>query len=385
MKKILYIILVAGFIEACGKSSEQRTYDSKSVDAGSIIDPLDLLTKAFKDKQYLFIATANHSNGYRYELLKKLISRPEIANELKTIVLERRSDMDTYYQRASTGHLNFAHNTTEKEKFIESLCRSPEWATNDLDFLHFIGMQNTTGRINVRVRAIDSVTSETIAEDSKRLAGMINNKGELVPIAFESRGCSLEFPYPIFETSASREVETAKLFENRVADLEGKTIILYHYMHLLPPTFRSCHPDVAQDTGKWFTAMAPSAWSTIIFEKFPNIRDRSAIILLDEKDVDTDDASSAYNPEGVLRITDQIVPKGTVKDSGFWMPAMQANVPAMDGFKKTSYIHTYNDGKHETDKSIADVFDGVVSVVEAQGRFPLKEPRELFPEICAEK
>ena len=384
MKQKLKLIVSFGFIL---QISGCRTFSTKNSEANSafinagksgVSDHILFLKQQYEKSQILFLVTSNHSSGYRYKILTDLLDAINDDSRLKMIVIERYGDMDDLYKKSS----HSMESPSEARSLIESTCGSEEWASKDQELIQYIKSRNTRLRSKVDLRSIDGITTKIAKSDQARIWSYMSDDGSSFnPPNIENRGCSFENPVHTFMLTATRERLTAENFEARILNTlepKSKAIVLYHYMHTMAKDSVSCNLDF-EENDHWFFSKSPTSWTSIIFKKHPILRDNSSFVLIDEAD---EGAISAYNPDGVLKLSEKLQPYEDVFTVDSRIFKGISDYQGRDSFKDSSYLFRHNAGEHYINTPLGGIYDGVLFVKDAMKKSPLQQPSEIFPDIC---
>lgn len=352
-------------------SAEDQIFDANRV------EPVELLYQAYQQGQVLLIGTSNHSNFQHYDRVLELLELVGNDPNLKYIVMERSHEVDEFYERLSTNGFDSVVRdfpfSSEKAR-TDNLCLNPEWSYTIKEFLPKLREMNKS-RLPLRpilVRGMEGMPAELSAGPMMRV-----NDGTCSGTSFGSPP-NYKFPsLELFALSRSRELKTQENFEKSIwNDLKPNEKVIYisHYMHLIDG-FEGCRPSQDED-GNWTANVEPLTWLHPFFLSHPEARKQFKIILMDEKD-------DRYNPAGGLKLVQRQSLRFPGEDFAFSTKPFEG-VALEEGAKMFLSSATINKNRfnHKSEKTLDQVFDGVIWNANAHVQFSLKPSREYLPGYC---
>jgi hypothetical protein len=334
--------------------------------------PSALIRSAYRRSKVLALGESNHWNFQTFSYLSELIKDVGSDLNLKYVALERHHDLKQFYSHISRNPFSdsiFSRYFQDLEHFKQGVCSSDQWAYTVAEFAKLVE------RINRR-----------------RPSG---NKLEIIPIdGIDSRFDQDEAYYDlevrpgdcalaeegVYTTSAQREQDTARNFDNRVWQKlrpTDKAIVYYHSVHLISG-FSGCGQFLSRDKSFWTTRRTPLSWLSIFKSMRPESESDIKSIFFDEK-------ALIYAPSGATRLIQRHA--NSLSNRPFAVPLRPLR-PHMserdvDVFLADSFFESHiRAAGGQSNASLADMFDAIVWSPRAHKETIYLDSDEYLPHHC---
>ena len=352
---------------------ENKIFDENRTDA------IDLLVKEYQQSKVLFIGFYHHYAHQHIDQLSSLLQKIGNDPNLKTIVLERSSDVSSFYELLSTKDLSksiqdFGFKSQQAQE--QTLCRGPgEWSYVIKNFFPELRKINQHRSHNpILAKSVDGIQSLMVEEDWPGLNRPMIDGTCPAKLLTTRTGEALT----IYGISSTREHTTAKNIKSQIWDKLGpndKAIVLYHRAHLTDG-LDVCQPEMISENS-WVSNLGNFSWYGRFLNDNPEVKKDVSLVFIDEK----------FDPTNEM-ITLNFTKRQSKRSSTDWAISLRpfkniVNEIGFEMFTKDSDIRRlYNTPYSSGSKTLPEIADGLIFNSEAHIRYKNLTSSDYLPEYC---
>jgi hypothetical protein len=362
---------IAGFVFA--NEIENKLFDENRTTA------IDLLEKEYQQSKVLFIGFYHHYTHQHIDQLSSLLQKIGNDPNFKTIVLERSSDVSSFYELLSTKELSTAIDDfgfSSQQAQEQTLCRGPgEWSYVIKNFFPELRKINQRRSDNpILAKSVDGIQTHMVEEDWPGLnRPMIDGTCPSKLLTTRS-GETLT----IYGISSTREQTTANSFKSQIWDKLGpndKAIVLYHRAHLTDG-LEVCQPEMISENN-WTANLGNFSWYGRFLSDNPEVKKDVSLIFIDEKfdqknEMITFDFTKRQSERSATDWAISLRPfKNVMNEIGFQMFTKESDIRRL-------FSNRYSSGS----KTLPEIANGLIFNSEAHIRFQNLKSSDYLPEYC---
>ena len=315
--------------------------------------PKELLASMYHNSQVLAMGESNHRNYRILEFLVELLHEVGQDPHLKFIMIERDFSLRSIYETASTCPID--------KEFIKKHLSDSDEERQILKGGNFWAQPFLISKVLPLIQEINRRRPpdnpiKVVPIDSESLKPRIHPLPVVHVAKYEdftlggSENCG-------FGSSWDRESETQSLFISKIAEMRphGKAIVVYHLGHLAQG-IEARLPKIDYNRGIWLVPdWHPISWLGMVFQKNPELREKTKIVLFDEKDVH-------FAPKGTFTFVQRLAKKYSNESFGFPLAPFRGVIheKGMSIFSPEVVFRKVPSSLIRFDSELADLADAVI-------------------------